>query len=198
MSDENKNYGALFDLIRDSEDMEYSRYCGEDFMKHTGIVISFDGAQSASLNFYADMSQPKSWLNVTAGASSLFFFSSRLAKKFIGSMKLKGKICLNQFNGNNVKVMGNLIKLPLTTQEEKENAMNMFTFIAEMDIGNYHPMENNCRNYVIAVATYLNDYPEMNEEDWSAFENKMQHLLSSDHFMFQNPWKYAQKYQLSK
>ena len=198
MSDENKRYGFLFDLIRNSEDMEYSWFRRKDFMKHTGIVISFDGAQSASLDFYADTSQPKSWPNVTAGASSLFFSSSKQANKFIGSMKLKGKICLNRFNGDNLKIMGNLIKLPLATQEEKENAINMFTFIADIDIGDYQPMENNCRNYVITVATYLSEYPEMKGEDWSAFENEMQQLLSSDHFLFQNPWKYARKYLSNK
>ena len=192
--EQNEKYGALFDLIRDSEDMEYSWYRRKDFVRHTGIVISFDGSQSASLDFYADTFHPKSIGKVAAGTSSLLFSSPKTTKKFVGSMKLKGKTRLDQFYGNDLKVVGRLIKLTLTTQEERENAMNMFNFIAEMDIGDYQPMENNCRNYVIAVATYLNEYPEMKGEDWSEFEYKMQSLLSEDHEIFQDVSKYALDY----
>ena len=109
-------------------------------------------------------------------------------------MKLKGKTRLNQFYENELKVVERLIKLALSTQEEKENAMNIFTFIAEMDIGDYLPMKNNCRNYVIVVATYLNEYPEMIGEDWSEFEYKKQSILSEDHEIFQNVSKYALDY----
>jgi len=107
-------------------------------------------------------------------------------------MALKGKVRLNQFCGNDIRVEGRLIKLPLKTKEE--NAMNIFKFIAEIDIGNYQPMENNCRNYVIAIAMYLNEYPEMRGEEMSEFEYKIQKLLSEDHVIFNDVKKYALDY----
>ena len=76
---QNEKYGALFDFIRDSEDMKYSWYRRKTLyrrkdIKHTGIVTSFGGSQTASLDFYADTFHPKSIGKVAAGMSSSLLF----------------------------------------------------------------------------------------------------------------------------
>ena len=71
--------------------------------------------------------------------------------------------------------------MSLERKEEKENAINMFNCIAQIDVGQYRLLGNNCRHYVIAVATYLREYPECREEDWSNFEYKMQEMLLKDY-----------------
>ena len=47
-------------------------------------------------------------------------------------------------------------------------------------MGNWKLLENNCRDYVIAVFTYLSEYPEMTEDDRNAFETKMSRLKQGD------------------
>ena len=82
----------------------------------------------------------------------------------------------------------------MKTKEEKENAVNMFTCITNIDIGDDQLMENNCRNYVITIATFLKNYPEMKVDDWNDFELEMQTLLSEDNEKFQNITQAAQDY----
>ena len=187
-------YKQVFDFIQKNDIMEYSWYRRKDLIKHTGIVVSFDGAQSFTLDFFADTFHPKSLAKigtaaVAIGSTAVFSpFDKKIGKvkQFVGSLKLKGKMSLNQFSGYDIKVVGKLIELPLTTKEEKENAMNMFTYIAQLNLDDYQLMENNCRNHVITVDSYQSEYPEMKGEDWSEFEFKMQSILSHDQQTFQN------------
>ena len=198
----------VYDLICSSKSIEYSWFRKKNFIKHTGIIISFDGVQTMILDFGAIMSHPKTVLKViaisTANASlqmskmispaRVYNSKQKKFKNFVATTQLKGKISLIQFCPDNMEVMGRLMLLSLERKEEKENAINMFNCIAQIDVGEYQLMENNCRNYVITVATYLREYPEFRGEDWSKFEYKMQELLSEDHFNFHNLAEYALQY----
>ena len=198
----------VYDLIRSSKSIEYSWFRKKDFIQHTGIIISFDSLQTMLLEFGAVLSHPKTMLKYiaisTANASlkiskmisppPKYNSKQQKFKNFVATTQLKGKISLIQFCPDNLEVMGRLIKLSLERKEEKENAINMFNCIAQIDVGEYQLMENNCRNYVITVATYLREYPEFRGEDWSKFEYKMQELLSEDHYNFHNLAEYALQY----
>ena len=195
-------YKQVYEIIKRSEVMEYSWYRRKDLIKHTGIVISFDGAQSITLDFFADTFHPKSLVKIGTAAVAIgstavfspFHKKSKKLKQFVGSMKLKGKMSLGEFSGYDKNVVGKLIELPLTTKEEKENAINMFIYIAQLNLDDYQLMENNCRNHVITVASYLSEYPEMKGEDWSEFEFKMQRMLSDDQRTFQDLKNHALNY----
>ena len=198
----------VYDLIRSSKSIEYSWFRKKNFIKHTGIIISFDGVQTMLLDFGANLAHPKAMLKYiafsTANASlqlskmispaRVYCSKQQMLKNFVATTQLKGKISLIQFCPDNMEIMGRLMLLSLEKKEEKENAINMFNCIAQIDVGEYQLMENNCRNYVITVATYLREYPEFRGEDWSKFEYKMQELLSEDHYNFHNLAEYALQY----
>ena len=63
----------VYVLIRSSKSIEYCWFRKKNFIRHTGISISFDGLQTLILDFGAKMHHPKTMLKVveviTANAS---------------------------------------------------------------------------------------------------------------------------------
>ena len=185
-------------LIRESEKMAYSWYHRKDFVRHTGLVVSFDGAQSLTLDFGPVESEVKNKIKIalavvaaTAASSSPFPSKQRAAKKAASSMKLNGLVDLNRFCGTDIKIKGELLELELLKKEDQENAMNIFKYITRIDIGHWQLLENNCRDYVIAVATYLREYPEMTNENWEKFRKDMKKLKTEDKQKFDSVKKVA-------
>ena len=181
--------------IENSETMAYSWYHRKDFVRHTGFVISFDGAQTFSLDFGPDSSEVKNKIKIAVAHIAIATSSSpskkETAKKIAASMKLNGLVDLNFFCGTDVKMKSVLIELPTKSKEDKENAMNTFKCITKIDIGTWQLLENNCRDYVIAVATYLREYPEMKEENWKQFKQEMEKLKEEDKQKFDSVKKFA-------
>ena len=185
-------------LIRKSEKMAYSWYHRKDFVRHTGLVVSFDGAQSLTLDFGPDGSEVKNKIKIAlaavaakAASSSPFPSKQRAAKKVVSSMKLNGLVDLNRFCGTDIKIKGELLELEFLKKEDQENAMNIFKYITQIDIGHWQLLENNCRDYVIAVATYLQEYPEMTNENWEKFRKDMKVLKNEDKQKFDSVKKVA-------
>ena len=176
-------------LICESDSsMTYSWYKSKDGLEHTGIILEFDGSQTLALDFGANMSTFKDKVNI-ASKFLLGIFSPNVVKKKFATMKLAGEVNLSSYNGLGKKRVGTLLDLNITGPEEKEKALAIFKSVKKVgqEMKKYQLMENNCRDYVIAVAKMLEDnIIEKNSENWNKFESEMQKLKSNDQQKYQD------------
>ena len=170
-------------LIQKSDSsMTYSWYKSKDGLKHTGIILEFDGSQVLALDFGANLPTFKVVVK-SSSALSLSSFSPNEAKNKLARMKLAGKVNLSSYNGHGKIRIGTLLDLDLSGPEKKNEALDIFKSVEKVgqEMKEYQLMENNCRDYVIAVAKMLeNQIKERNPVNWSNFEFEMQKLKSND------------------
>ena len=162
--------------------MTYSWYKSKDGLKHTGIILEFDGSQILALDFGANLPTFKVVVECLS-ALSLSSFSPNEAKKKLATMKLAGEVNLSSYNGHGKIRVGTLLDLDLSGPEKKNEVLDIFKSVEKVgqEMKECQLMENNCRDYVIAEATMLeNQTKEQNSENWSNFEFEMQKLKSND------------------
>ena len=177
----------IFKEIDGSDSMNYSWFCRKDEVRHTGIIIALDGAQQFILDYGADLKHKDTRKSIKKEAPSVILSSSSSssqAKQIIGAVPLKGKVNLYPFSGSGIKVNRTLSSLPLQKNEDKDKAKKLLKLISEIDIGDYKLMHNNCRSYVVVVATCLKTLAGISDNDWNAFEATMQKILQEDQVKF--------------
>ena len=185
---ENNETSTTYDVkkwIDNSISMEYLWCKNKDHIEHTSVLLKFNDMPVLTIDFGG---KPSVGQKVVAGSLMAKAYVSKSvpslvnkAAKVAASMPLNGEVSLNLFNSLDVTIVGSFAKLSLKSREEKENAMNMFNMIKQIDPGKYRLLGNNCRSYVITVATFLrNELREFSGENWSEFEFKMVKLLSED------------------
>ena len=195
-----QKFKVIHDLINGSDCMEYLWFSQKNDIRRTGIVISFDGAQVFTLDFIASSDDTAgSQLNFGSVASSVAFvkFFSSFKKeeaKDATSVSLNKHTSLNPFSGIKLRVHGRLLKLSLTTKEEKEKAVNLFDSVVEIDVGDYEQTYNDCRSYVTTVAILLKQFAKT-KDNWKAFKIKMKELVSEDQYKFAELQAYILKTQ---
>ena len=181
----------LYDLINESKTMEYLWSQKTDDVKHTGIVIKFDYTPKFILDFGGDLNTLEAQIKVGAVVMTGLISPLGKMKRAISRMILSGRVTLSEFSSSDIKIIGRLVELPLSSLAERENAVNLFKSIKHIDAGDYKLMENNCRTYVVTVVRLLSELPEFKSEDYMAFEQEMQKLQSEDQSKFEKCWECA-------
>ena len=185
----------VYDDIENCENMEYMWTQKTDSVAHTGVVIKFDHTPKISIDFGGIVKKVTTKAKVavvgssvaSAGMStSISPSSEENAGSLVRKITFDGRVTLKDFVSSQVNIKGVLVKLPLRTRAEKKKATKVFNEIKNIDVGNYQLMTNNCRHYVIAIATYLKDLPEFEEKQWKEFEEKMEEIMKKDNKKFKD------------
>ena len=175
--------------------MEYWWSQKTDDVGHTGVVVKFGHTPKASIDFGGVIDTAAAKVKVagissvaapSAMSASVSSVSGKIADAVVRKFTLKGEVTLKDFLSSQVEIKGKLVKLPLQSRAEKQQALKVFNAIIHIEVKDYQLMTNNCRHYVIAIAAYLRKLPEFKEKIWSEFEEEMQMILKRDNQKFQD------------
>ena len=187
-----------------SQTMEFAWSKNDDQLRHTGVVIKFNNMPVFTLDFGADDVEGRvgftkiklASLKAAARVSATFSYSGGIQKagRRVANAEMPGEVKISIFDSKTSEIMGNLARFSIQSREEKDNCKNLIKAIQRIDMGSYKLMENNCRNYVIVVATLLREFPELEPSNWNKFELEMQKLLSEDHKKFTDVLSSAERF----
>ena len=115
-------------MIQESEVMAYSWYHRKDLIRHTGLVISFDGSQTLTLDYGPDGSEVKNRIKIAlatlsvqiAATSSVTGKKKANTEKFAVTVKLNGLVDLNYFTGMDIKIKGTLLNCRFGRRKRKK------------------------------------------------------------------------------
>lgn len=68
----------------------------------------------------------------------------------------------------------------------RTRAIKIFEAITFLQLGDYHLLTNNCRHYVIAVASLLREMTSFKEQNWTTFKETMNAVLRKDNETFES------------
>ncbi|CAK8698175.1 unnamed protein product [Clavelina lepadiformis] len=114
-----------------------------------------------------------------------FETGANVTAQLLSKLPLNAEIGVGLFDSKSFIIKGKLMKMNISTSEEKQRAKQLMEIILTMDLGDYQLLHNNCRDFVIAVAKLLKEETEFTEDSWFQFESEMQSLRSIDQLRFE-------------
>ena len=154
----------------------------ENEVGHTSIVIQIDKTPKFIVGYGGILSGILQTLNV-----GLLWLNDALAqskterlqaRQKAASMRIAGNVRLSYYSGQNIRIRGTLLRLPLESQKQKIDAIEMLESLEKIDMGEFCMLSNNCRSYVIEVAKRLRS--SINDGDWKKFEKEINELQKED------------------
>ena len=160
--------------IQNSSEIEFAWSKVPDMIRHTAVVLYFDGRPQLTIDF-ADSAAKKSasLMNYFSGISQLT--SSRT------SASIASAVGLATYNHDiPLNFVGTLLKIVISDEQTKERAKQLLRRLLGINMGEYHAKTKNCRHYIRRVFQILAEEPECDEISKTDFEEKMTEIEQED------------------
>ena len=150
MSDERLNQAVMCELRRSSV-IEFAHSKSNDWVRHTAIVVKFDGKPVFTLDYGANET------NTTLAKRFLYNLARALqfsatALNFLAS---GSAITVSPFDFGTTAIVGTILKFALNTEAGRERAVDLLMKLADITMGDYSLTGNNCRDFVSRASEIL-------------------------------------------
>ena len=97
------------------------------------------------------------------------------------SRTIKGAINVFPFDYEaKIKILGCIVKFSIHNETYRSRVRKLIGDVLNIEMGDYHAKNNNCRHFVKKVFNLLKEEPECKEEDKRTFTKEMQDLVKED------------------
>ncbi|CAK8698179.1 unnamed protein product [Clavelina lepadiformis] len=180
--------------INASNEMGFAWCTNHHILEHSAVVLIFNSLPVFTLEYGADLSGNgiRKCIFYSSCVSTAAFEQissssgySRVPAKLVAKLPLNSGMYCDIFNSKKSTIRGIFMQLGINKGFEKLRARQLIAIITSIEMGDYQLLLNDCRDYVIRIATLLRDEPEFTVGSWNDFQEKMLKLRSIDDLKFE-------------
>ena len=159
------NGPKLFYCIRDSKQLKFALGQKNDLVRHTNVVLIFDGTPKFTFDFGTNR---------------------KLESKATLCYDTPARVEINSFDPNAIEIKCDIETFDIQIESQDDKAFNLIKVLQEMPMECYNLIENNCRDYTIASFIVIKTFASENLVNikWdvikSALKDSKIHLKHSD------------------
>ena len=143
----------LCDLVLRQIDASYyiEFHWGKDrsWTGHTSIVIKFNGEPLFTLDFGPSDGQ--------SGISGSIARSSKASAIACTALALRSSVLVNGYEFSRTNIEAQLLDFAINTITGKNRAKALLSELSRIEMGNYHYLKNNCRDFVSKAMKIIHD-----------------------------------------
>ena len=128
---------------------------------HTSIVIKFDRIPLFTVDFGPSEGQ--------SGTSGLVATAAKKSAVACSALAIGSKVCVNGFEFSRTNLERQLLEFAISTAFGKNRAINLLLELSQLEMGDYHVVTNNCRDFVAKAMDIISNnkkrYADKSDDD---------------------------------
>lgn len=148
----------ILKMIEMSSSIEFALSKVNSWTRHTGIALKFDGIPTFTLDYGANEN------NSTPAAQILYTLagSSQASASALNALTRGSDITFSPFGYGSSQIIKKIVKFALNSPAARKRAVDVLLKIAEITMGEYSLVSNNCRDFVDKATDVLTENEENN------------------------------------